>query len=323
MSDERFDVFVSYAHADGEFVATLLSRLENENISAFADRSISPGEEWLSRLEFALKESKIILFLITPNSLRSNWVNAEAGAAWILKKTLVPILLDADPSQLIEFLRSRQAHDLTKTAGIDGIVAILKDIIKPAPALPPQTNPTEFFNSGMHWHQLLRIGDWSRDEVTEEISGTGMHTYLLSRHEHRSTLSLTARIKITNAHPVNRLDAINAGIILGWTTPHNVRRYYNLLMTGDRLLLELVGGRGGDAYMDFKHIDEGVEFNLQADTEYTFSIKAQKHDLQVTVRGGNQMIDYKTELPEHLQGRIGMRPWRSTMLCTQFNVISE
>lgn len=68
MNKQKFDVFVSYAHPDGEFVATLLSRLEDENIHAFADRSIRPGDDWLTHLEVALKESEIILFLITPNS---------------------------------------------------------------------------------------------------------------------------------------------------------------------------------------------------------------------------------------------------------------
>jgi len=322
MSNEKFDVFISYAREDGEFVATLLSRLGNENILAFADRSIKPGEEWLSRLEYALKESKVILFLVTPNSLRSNWVNAEAGAAWILKKTLIPILLDADHTQLIEFLRSRQTHKLKKSEEIEGVVDILRDIIKPVVTIPQQRDPTEFFNSEIHWSQLLRIGDWSRDDITEEITGTGMHSYLLSRHEHQSTLSLTARIKISNAHPVNKLDAINSGIVLGWTTPNNIRRYFNLLMTGDRLLLELVGGSGGDAYTDYRHVDEGVEFNLLEDTEYIFSIKAQKNDLQVVVRGGHKTLEYRTKLPEPINGRVGMRPWRSTMICSQFNVIS-
>ena len=323
MADEEYDVFVSYAHSDGEIVATLVSRLETENIRAFADKSIKPGEEWLSRIAVALKEAKVILFLVTPNSVRSKWVNAEAGAAWILQKTLVPIVFDADPSELIEFLRTRQAHDASNTEGIEDIVAILRDIIKPPPLAPLKRNPTEFFNTDAHWNRLLRIGDWVRDEITEEISGTGMHNYLLSRHEHLPRLSLSARIRITNAHPLNSVDAINAGIVLGWTTPNNVRRYYNLLFTGERVLLELVGGSGGDAYTDFKHIDDGVAFNLLEDKEYAISLKALGNDLKVNLRGGDQMIDYQTRLPELLQGRVGIRPWRSTMICSQFNVTSE
>ena len=75
--------------------------------------------------------------------------------------------------------------------------------------------------------------------------------------------------------------------------------------------------------MDFLHIDKGVEFNLLEETEYTFSIKARKTDLQVTVRGGHEIIHYKTELPEPFYGRVGLRPWRSMMICSQFYVISE
>jgi hypothetical protein len=323
MNDQTFDVFVSYAHSDGEFVATLLSRLEDENIHAFADRSIKPGDDWLLRLEAALKESQVILFLITPNSLRSNWVNAEAGAAWILKKRVIPVLLDADPSQLFDLLRTHQAHNLHNPQRIDDLITYLRDVINPPPPPTTSSKPAEVFTAPTHWRRLLRIGDWSRNEKTDEIAGTGMHTYLLSNCEHGPTFSLTARFVIRDAHPINRVDAINAGIVLGWTTPCNVRRYFDLVMTGDRLLLELVGGRGGDAYGDYRHINDGVEFRLLEDVPYTFRITAQAMQLHVTVMTDHGCVEYSTELPEPLVGRVGIRPWRSTLVCSQFDVITE
>jgi|GEM_PF-2760084 len=321
-SENKFDVFVSYSRSDGEFVASLLSRLEDENIRTFADRSIEAGEQWLPRLEYALRNSEVILFLLTPASLRSSWVNAEAGAAWILKKTLLPVLLDANTDHAIELLRSYQAHDLAGKEDVDDLIARLIEVVRPSP--PPSTdpNPTEFFNAKHHWDRLLLIGDWSRIEETEEIIGAGMHTYLLSHFQHGPEFSLTARITIMDAHPVNSLDAVNAGIVLGWTTPKNVRRYYNLLFTRDRLLLELVGGRGGGAYEDFEHVDEGVEFAFREGIEYTVSIDATRTKLAARIRGDGVDLAYTTDLIEPLSGRVGLRPWRSTIRCTQFNVVT-
>jgi hypothetical protein len=91
-------------------------------------------------------------------------------------------------------------------------------------------------------------------------------------------------------------------------------------MTGDRLLLELVGGRGGGAYEDFEHIDDGVNFDLQKGKDYVLSIAASKDALRVKLRGDCEPVDYNLRLREPLVGRVGMRPWRSAMQCSQFNV---
>ncbi len=322
MEKNKYDVFVSYAREDGEFVASLLSRLNDENIRAFADRAIESGDNWLSRLEYAFRESEMILFIVSPHSLKSKWVHVEAGAAWILEKKMFPVLLGADISDLVEFLRLRQIYDLKNRSNIEGLVEKLRDIFKRPKASSIVTNPAESFNSIPHWDRLLHIGDWTRDKTTDELTGAGMHTYLLSHFEHGPSFTLTARFRILDPRPVSKIDAVNAGIVLGWTIFKNVRRYYNLLLTGKRLLLELVGGRGGGEYEDFFHINEGVPFALRENHEYTFSITASPGLLKVSAHGNNKPTVYEVPLAEPLKGRVGMRPWRSRMVCSQFDVIT-
>ncbi len=320
MEPTKYDIFVSYSHADGELVASLISRLREENIVAFADRSIQAGELWMKRLHQALSQSEAVLFLATPSSLTSNWAHAEAGAAWILHKRLIPVVVGVGEDKLIDFLRERNVHKLNSHAGLEDLVGVLKDIFRPEPLLVQTVPPAEFFLNADDWSQLLHIGDWIRDADQDELAGEGMYAYLLSRHTHGPDFSVSANFRISNARPENALDAINAGIVLGWTTPKDVCRYYNLLMTGDQLLLELIGGRGFGEYSDFQHLDEGVPFVFKEGIDYRFSLDVKDQVMKVKIRSELGLVNYQVSLPEPINGRVGLRPWRCRLHCAEFVV---
>jgi hypothetical protein len=69
-----------------------------------AEKEIALGMNWGNSLKEALRHSSVILCLITPNSKRSVWVHAEAGAAWVLEKPILPALFNVDPNELIDIL---------------------------------------------------------------------------------------------------------------------------------------------------------------------------------------------------------------------------
>jgi hypothetical protein len=123
----------------------------------------------------------------------------------------------------------------------------------------------EQFCNKSDWNNLEKIGNWKLDEINQEITGKGVYQFLLSNFNYGSTSTLINTILIFGnykkfTHEI--LDNANAGIILGWTKSDDVSKYYNLLLTGNKIVLELVGANGGDDYRDFNHLNSGVPFSL-------------------------------------------------------------
>lgn len=314
------DIFISYAHKNGEIAASLASQLDDLGLKVFlAERNLHPGEHWEPAIRIALRDAKLVLCLITPESKSSSWVHAEAGAAWVLEKPILPALRSVDPSELIEILRLPHGRRIETAEQVEGL---LDDICKrfSIARLPIRFGSNEILNSNEGWNAALKIGAWSRDTEEHLIVGRGMHNYLLSSNHYSGQFTINAVIRFNDLHAVNRLDAVNAGIIIGWTTPRSVRRYFNLLMNEERMFLELIGDRGGDAYEDYQHIDDGIPFRLVEDATYAVTIAVNNRHLSATVRGPVDQWSYSVTLPESPIGRVGIRPWRSRIECERFDV---
>lgn len=89
------DVFVSYAAADRPLAAALVEGLARQKWSIFWDRGIPAGKKWQNVLDQRLTNSRCVLVLLTPNSLKSSWVTYEASVA-LQRHALVPLLLDPE-----------------------------------------------------------------------------------------------------------------------------------------------------------------------------------------------------------------------------------
>ncbi len=79
------DVFVSYSKLDIDLAMELKTELEKSNLRVFlAEKSIGLGVNWEPEIRNALRRSKTLVLLLTPNSVTSPWVIFESGAAWVL-----------------------------------------------------------------------------------------------------------------------------------------------------------------------------------------------------------------------------------------------
>ncbi len=88
-----YDVFISYARKDADWVRALVGALEREALRAwYAEREIRPGEAFADRLEEGLRSSHSVVLVLTPESVHSNWMAFELGAALALQKPLIPIV---------------------------------------------------------------------------------------------------------------------------------------------------------------------------------------------------------------------------------------
>ncbi|HEY1562410.1 MAG TPA: TIR domain-containing protein [Caulobacteraceae bacterium] len=75
------DLFVSYARADRERVAPLVTALEAEGWSVWWDPEISAGQEFDRLISEQLESARAVVVAWTPTSVVSRWVRGEARVA--------------------------------------------------------------------------------------------------------------------------------------------------------------------------------------------------------------------------------------------------
>jgi len=110
---EQWDLFLSFSSRDAR-EAEAFARLAHEDygVTVFLSaKDLEPGDLWQEEVRRALLLSREVCVLITPSSLQSEWVTTEWGAGWALGKTITPVLLRCDVSQLPERLRALQVVD--------------------------------------------------------------------------------------------------------------------------------------------------------------------------------------------------------------------
>ena len=307
-----FDIFISYGHEDADTAACLASRLDDEGFRCFlAEKDIHPGDQWESRIRDALIASE----------KNSNWVNAEAGAAWVLNKPLIPALMFVKPDELIELIRKHQGRPVRNQIEIDRFIRELKTVNHARASFAAKRSHVEEFTDPRVWRDLLKIGTWSFDEAARQIAGKGTKAYLLSHNNYGPSFTVFATLRFIEQNPQNRIDNVNAGIVFGWQTATDNPRYYHIMFTGEELVLELVGGRGGAEYRDFRHLANAGKFPINDAADYPIYTHLRSGKLTVKVK--DTTVLETDQLPVSADGRVGIHPWRSRMICSRFEVQSS
>jgi hypothetical protein len=109
----QYDVFLSYSDRDREEAEALFAAITQAGGRAFmAPKILSPGDEFAEEIRASLEGAREVWLLMSPNSIGSEWVISEWGAAWVLKKRIVPILHRCAPDSLPERLRRLQCIDM-------------------------------------------------------------------------------------------------------------------------------------------------------------------------------------------------------------------
>jgi hypothetical protein len=108
-----FDVFLSYSNRDTEEATRIYNKVMAAGGRIFmAPKEIRPGDDFAVTIRSALVHSDEVWLLLSPNSIKSEWVITEWGAAWALEKKIVPILYRCDNSAMPDRLRGTQSTDL-------------------------------------------------------------------------------------------------------------------------------------------------------------------------------------------------------------------
>ena len=93
------DVFISYSWKDSTFVEDLATRLKKSGVSLWLDRyEIKPGEYLRHRVNEAIASADYSVVIISPDSIKSEWVQHEIDGAMSReldekKVRLIPLLI--------------------------------------------------------------------------------------------------------------------------------------------------------------------------------------------------------------------------------------
>lgn len=91
-------VFVSYSRSDHAFALDLVAGLEACGFEPYFDQEdIAPGEPWQARLSGLIEAADTVVFVISPDSLRSEHCNWEVEATLDLSKRLLPVMWRSVP----------------------------------------------------------------------------------------------------------------------------------------------------------------------------------------------------------------------------------
>ena len=105
----RYDIFISYAGGDEPWASKFVDALTKEGVSVWYDRAqLKGGERWQETIERALRESRIVIALLSPDYLSNPTTFFELGAAVGDKKKIIPILTqDVEQTRVPSLLRER------------------------------------------------------------------------------------------------------------------------------------------------------------------------------------------------------------------------
>jgi hypothetical protein len=345
-SDKPLQVFISYSHADRHWLERLQVHLsplgEGYDVDMWDDTRLRPGSRWREEIRVAVEKADVAILLVSADFLASDFIRrnelppllqaAEEEGLRVLPVILCPSFFLKTP----ELSRFTAVNDpatpvISMPPGDREAVflSVAEAVLESVSALTPSPRnddanagaQQEVFLNHATWARLIKIGDWIFDEDGCRIMGSGMHAYLLSRAEFGHVpFVIHTSLEFSNfVSPQGARLGMNSGIVFGWKQEGQSPRYYNIKLSGDDLQLERVGFGRDKAYRDFEHITQRIPLKIQARHKVEFAVQV---DLQQVKIFANGTLVESIDRPTGVVGRVGLRPWRSKMDCTQF-VVSE
>ncbi len=116
MSDGlRYDVFISYKHDPDAFLdmffAILKRTFQDDTINYWYDQDIKAGTEWRVEIDNAIRAARMVLVIITPEAVLSQYMTYEWCYALGLGKPIIPVLLKGKEDDVHIKLREFQHLD--------------------------------------------------------------------------------------------------------------------------------------------------------------------------------------------------------------------
>jgi TPR repeat protein len=111
------DIFISYKKEEREVAALLATRLTEAGYDVWWDDALLAGERFEDEISAVLDEARVVVVLWSVQSVKSDWVKAEAESARQQKKALPVIIDDLSASKMPLLYRGMHAARLTGWTG--------------------------------------------------------------------------------------------------------------------------------------------------------------------------------------------------------------
>jgi len=144
MPEEPVSIFISYSRTDSEFVDRLEADLQARNFRTWVDRhKLEGGQIWLDEIEKSIEQCQVLLVVLSPASVTSQYVRMEYRYARSLDRLVIPLLYRPCPRVPID-LSSLQRVNF-ESAYEQGLKELLITLcpIKPITIKTPQHLPAQ------------------------------------------------------------------------------------------------------------------------------------------------------------------------------------
>ena len=126
--EQPYSVFLSYSSTDKAWVSEFADALSQAGVHAWFDMTaLSPGDRWMEKIEAALRTSRTLVLIISPQSVNSPSTFFELGAAVADQKQIIPVVTgDVELAKIPALLRQFQIlnESSPRQAGIRVAAAI-------------------------------------------------------------------------------------------------------------------------------------------------------------------------------------------------------
>src|SRR5262245_3372425 len=123
---EKLKVFISYLREDSAaFADELVAGLEYGGFAPFLDRhDIAAGEDWEARLGGLITQSDTVVFVVSPEAVKSERCTWEVDRTLELSKRVLPVVFKSVPDhdipeklRRLQFVRFDTGHGVTRPLG--------------------------------------------------------------------------------------------------------------------------------------------------------------------------------------------------------------
>jgi len=149
-------IFVSYDRDDLNFVQGFVQTLMSNGVDIWWDKSaLQGGDHWQDDIEQAIENCEIYMVILSPNSIKSDWVQKEYTCAMDRNKHIIPVLYQACkvPIALID-INYIDIQGSNYEKGINDIVKLVstgpqdkQQILQPAHDNSAPVNPVNVANA--------------------------------------------------------------------------------------------------------------------------------------------------------------------------------
>ena len=169
-------VFVSYARADKPYCIRIIGTLHAHDV--WYDQRLYAGQDWWQEILRRLEWCDVFLYLLSPDSVTSQYCRRELELALRLKRDIIPVMITSD-TVLPDNMRDWQYVDLTDKLTVENVSQLLNAILmverqKAAPApvaevevadsrAEPAANPAEAISNAVralekgNYRQAVRL----------------------------------------------------------------------------------------------------------------------------------------------------------------------